>query len=104
MVASHISLGCGFGILRALRRIHFRVWPSVRQLCMNWILSAAEICHVDGPASRNALMLVAIAVAVRPDGFVGHVARAAFDAVVNAHLAHRTERFVIKRRHPQSGT
>ena len=34
------------------------------------------------------LMLMAIAVAVRPDGFVRHVARPAFDAVVNAHLAY----------------
>src|SRR6266436_9277465 len=79
------------------------VWPSVRQSCVCWMLRAADMWRAHGPASRNALMLVAIAVAVRPNGLVGHVARAAFDAVVNAHLAHRTKRFVIKCRHSQSG-
>ena len=33
---------------------------------------------------------------VRADGFVGHVANAAFDAVVDADLANRTEGFVVK--------
>ena len=41
---------------------------------------------------------------VRADGFVGHVADAAFDAVVDANLTDRTEGFVVKRRHAQRGT
>src|SRR5207237_8298747 len=38
---------------------------------------------------------------MRANRFVRHVALAAAYAIVNAHLAHRTERFVVKSRHAQ---
>src|SRR6266849_5072494 len=45
--------------------------------------------------------LMPAALAVRAYSLVRHIARAALHPVVHAHLAHRSQRFVIERRHAQ---
>src|SRR5271170_3333017 len=47
--------------------------------------------------------LVSAAGLMRSNGFVWHIAGAAFDAVVDADLTHRAERFVIKSGDTQRG-
>src|SRR4030088_1135906 len=46
--------------------------------------------------AKKGIRLMGVGGAVYADGFVRHIALAALDAVVNADLAHGTERLVIK--------